>query len=439
MRWDTLANLCMANLLCYYCFYLPNVLYIESTVSFLQPQFKDFALVSSIIGVSLGLLVRPFGAIFFGLDADTNNLRHSYYKCTMLLAVATLGLGFLPPHSLLGVYSAALNIVFRIIQGFAMGGAYSCAALLAYELAPEKYEGRYTSFIQLSAPAGYLSALAVVIVSRIFFGEELFGGWGWRATFMIAFILLLYSKKIIQLKRIQLRPSRKTKIQLLKEIKLMFQQNPSYLKVFLLFIVPTIGAIGMTVYVGSVYQLYFLQSIIKIEPTRAKFILAVSSFAFLPTFILFGYLGDLIGHRKVVLAGLILTTVFILPLYQLIYFFGNSLKDQFSALSGSTIGIILACSLLNTFSIISFSPLLAWAIKYFPNSYRTTLFAVCHSFAFGVLASAAQLLGTYMNDAQISPYAAVYFALSCNCIVFILWYFFAPREKLKMPSCPSLP
>ena len=430
-RWDRLANLCMANLLCYYCFYLPHVLYVEGAVSFLAPQFKDFAIISSIFGVALALLARPFGALYFGLEADSKNLRKSYHKSTMLLASATLALAFLPPYSYLGTISSIINTALRMTQGFAFGGVLTCAALLAYKIAPENMQGRYTSFIQVSSPAGHLSSLAIVIVAKIFFGEETFTNWGWRITFILPLFLFYFSKKILNEPHAQLRQSpEKTRLQVLREIKEFLGRDKSYLRSLLFFVLPTFSAICVAIYIGHTYQLYFMQTVLKIEPTRAKFILATCSFLFLPSLVIFGYLADRIGTHKVVITGILLSTIMLIPMYLLSYHLGTSQSPDLSALSTNTLGLIFSCWLISTITAIPFGPLISWAAKQFPLPYRATLFACCHGFAFGLLATIAQLSGTYFNSTGITPFAAVYFAVGINVLALMSWVFVKqPAEK----------
>ena|GEM_PF-6328434 len=439
-RWDPLANLCMANLLCYYCFYLPHVLYVEGTVSFLAPQYKDLALISSIFSVALGLLARPLGGLFFGLEADSKDLHHSYNKSTSLLAAATLAIAFLPPYSYIGALSSVINIALRMTQGFALGGAYTCAALLAFQLAPVNMQGRYTSFIQVSSPAGYLSALATVIVAKILFGEESFTLWGWRATFLLALILFYFSKKVLHLPHtVRPAPSQKTRSQVFREMKEFLSREKTYRRTFFLYIVPTFSAVCVAIYLAHTYQLYFLQSLLKVEPTRAKFILATSSFFFLPFMVLFGYLADRWGTQKVVLGGIIATTLSLIPIYRLNYIWGTSLNSDFSALSSNTMSLIFGCWLISTISVIPFGPIIAWAARLLPKPYRATMFACCHGFAFGILATIAQLAGTYFNMVGLTPFAAIYIAVGINVIALVAWYFAKPPyEEFTQPSSPSL-
>ena len=62
------------------------------------------------------------------------------------MGAATTGIGLLPTYATAGVIAPVLLIVLRFAQGFAVGGQWGGAALLAIENAPHNQRGLFGSF-----------------------------------------------------------------------------------------------------------------------------------------------------------------------------------------------------------------------------------------------------------------------------------------------------
>lgn len=54
----------------------------------------------------------------------------------MMMALATFGIGALPPASVLGIWAPILLICLKLVQGFSTGGEYAGATTFVTEYAP---------------------------------------------------------------------------------------------------------------------------------------------------------------------------------------------------------------------------------------------------------------------------------------------------------------
>ncbi|UUT34652.1 MFS transporter [Microbacterium elymi] len=81
-------------------------------------------------------------------------------------------------------------ICFRLIQGFAVGGEWGGAALMALEHAPQRKRGFATSFANAGGPAGAILATLVVSLVSAITGEQ-FLVWGWRIPFLLSAVLIV--------------------------------------------------------------------------------------------------------------------------------------------------------------------------------------------------------------------------------------------------------
>lgn len=73
---------------------------------------------------AVGFLVRPFGAIVFGVLGDLMGRKYTFLVCLVLMGLSTTLVGALPTIDQIGTSASVLLIILRITQGLAIGGEY---------------------------------------------------------------------------------------------------------------------------------------------------------------------------------------------------------------------------------------------------------------------------------------------------------------------------
>ncbi|MGO7422336.1 MFS transporter, partial [Rhizobium ruizarguesonis] len=107
---------------------------------------------------SLAFLARPVGSVVF-MTIDRLYGRGTKLTIALfLLGGSTASIAFLPGYDEIGVWSIALLALFRLGQGFALGGAWDGLASLLALNAPAKHRGWYAMIPQLGAPIGFALA-----------------------------------------------------------------------------------------------------------------------------------------------------------------------------------------------------------------------------------------------------------------------------------------
>jgi len=149
------------------------------------PQVSEVAgTLASFATFAIGFLARPLGGIVMGHFGDRLGRKVVLVWALMLMGLATLGIGLLPPYRQIGVWAPVLLTTFRFIQGFALGGEWGGAVLLSVEHAPAARRGLFGSVVALGLPTGIvLSNLVFLIVSSSLSSEQ-FSAWGWRIPFL---------------------------------------------------------------------------------------------------------------------------------------------------------------------------------------------------------------------------------------------------------------
>jgi len=140
---------------------------------------------------ALGFVARPVGGIVFGHFGDRIGRKRLLMLSLVLMGVATILIGLLPTYAQIGVWAPIALIVLRLIQGFAVGGEWGGAVLMAAEHGDAARRGFWASWPQAGVPAGSLLAAAVLAIMASVQTEADFLQWGWRVPFVLSALLVI--------------------------------------------------------------------------------------------------------------------------------------------------------------------------------------------------------------------------------------------------------
>jgi SHS family lactate transporter-like MFS transporter len=119
--------------------------------------------------VAWTLLMRPVGALVFGLLADRYGRRNLLIANVIFFSIIELSCGFAPSF---GVF-----LFLRILYGIGMGGEWGVGASLAMEAISVRWRGILSGILQNGYAVGYLLA---ALAYRFAFPV-----WGWRPMFWL--------------------------------------------------------------------------------------------------------------------------------------------------------------------------------------------------------------------------------------------------------------
>lgn len=140
---------------------------------------------------AVGFLARPIGGIVAGQLGDKRGRKPMLVLALTLMGIATTGIGLLPTYETIGVAAPILLVLFRVLQGIAVGAQWGGAMLMATEYAPEGKRGIYGSFVQLGVPIGVVTANTVFLLAGAFTTDSEFAGWAWRVPFLVGLLVLV--------------------------------------------------------------------------------------------------------------------------------------------------------------------------------------------------------------------------------------------------------
>jgi len=140
---------------------------------------------------ALGFVARPVGGVVFGHFGDRIGRKRLLMLSLVLMGVATVLIGLLPTYAQIGIYAPIALIALRLVQGFAVGGEWGGAVLMAAEHGDAARRGFWASWPQAGVPAGNLLAAAVLAVLAAVQTEGDFLDWGWRVPFILSALLVI--------------------------------------------------------------------------------------------------------------------------------------------------------------------------------------------------------------------------------------------------------
>ena len=289
------------------------------------------ALLASLATFGVGMLVRPLGAALFGSLGDKHGRRPIFIATIVLMGLTTFSVGLLPTYEQVGLLAPALLLVLRLLQGFAVGGEIGGAAVYLTEHAPNGKRGFYTSVLQLMGPLGILASTLQVVLLQSFLSASDFQAWGWRVPFLLSIILLLVSLK----SRVNMFESPvflhlREKHALSKAPLRECLSNPHTLgRMALLFFCISAGG-SLLFFSSQVYANVYLKSVVRLDPQLAGTLVMLGTILLFPLTIFFGWLSDRVGRRPVLLAGLLLGSMAILPVFKGLMHYGNPALEHFN-------------------------------------------------------------------------------------------------------------
>ena len=255
---------------------------------------------------ALGFVARPLGGVVFGHFGDRVGRKKMLVVALMLMGVATFAIGLLPTYATIGVAAPILLLVCRLLQGFAVGGEWGGAVLMAAEHGDEKNRGFWSSWPQAGVPLGNLMATGVLFVLAAVQSDADFEAWGWRIPFLLSAVLVLIGLYVrLQLEESPVYQEAKAEIAEKKQA----DSHLPILEVIRTYPKEVLIAMGMRMaenisyYIFTVISITYVTTYLEADKSLIlKMLLIAAAFQFflIPAL---GALSDRVGRRPLYLVG----------------------------------------------------------------------------------------------------------------------------------------
>jgi len=168
-------------------------------ILFFPSDNETASLLASFAVFGAAMVARPIGAMVFGHFGDKYGRKATLVASLLTMGIATVLIGVLPTFQQINWVAPLLLLLLRLAQGFALGGEWSGAALVATENAPKGKRAWYGSFPQLGAPIGFIIANFIFLAINWLLPHaedpslksEAFLSWGWRIPFLFSAVMVI--------------------------------------------------------------------------------------------------------------------------------------------------------------------------------------------------------------------------------------------------------
>jgi len=447
--WRVILASAVGTMIEWYDFYIFGSLAAVLSPLFYPPGNQTFAYIAYLATFAVGFVVRPFGALFFGRIGDLVGRKYAFLVTLSIMGGATAIIGMLPTFRTAGWFAPICLLGIRILQGLALGGEYGGATVYVAEHVPDHKRGFYTSFIQITATLGLFISLIVILATQSSMSREAFSAWGWRIPFLISIFMLAISLYIrLRMKESPIFTSIKTAgMTSLQPLRDAFGKWENLKRVLISLFGATAGQ-GVVWYCGQFYALFYMQTILRVNPTLANKIVALAVLLGMPFFTVFGALSDLIGRKKIIMAGCLIAVVTYIPLYKAmqqaagsnivsLWSTRNALTGAISLTAVTTDAkgafvaareasnpnvplLVLLVFIQVIYVCMVYGPIAAYLVEAFPAKIRYTSLSLPYHIGNGVFGGLLPLIGLSVCAATHNIYSGLYYPMGIAALTFVV-------------------
>ena len=349
---------------------------------------------------AVGFVARPLGGIVFGHFGDRIGRKKLLMWSLVMMGIATVLIGLMPGYDSIGVWAPIGLIVLRVFQGFAVGGEWGGAVLLAAEYGDAKRRGYWASWPQAGVPLGSLLSAGILALMAGVQSEADFVAWGWRIPFLLSGLLVIVGWYIRN--RVAETPMFEAAIEeaeappKLPAIE-VFRERP---RAVLLGAGLRVGE-NIGYYILTVFSLTFLVDVAAESRSLALDALLIGAAVQFVAIPLLAALSDRIGRRSVYAFG-----AFGLAIFAFLFFPMLASGSDALIILAIVVGLVLHASM--------YAPQAAFITELFPTRIRYSGVSIAYQLTAIFAGSLAPIIALWLyKDLHSSLPVSVYVAVAC--------------------------
>jgi len=333
----------------------------------LFPGDASQSLLLSLATFGVGFFARPLGGWIIGRWADRRGRKPAMILSFTIMGLAMTGLALTPSYAAIGMAAPILAVVFRLLQGFALGGEVGPNIAYLMEAAPPHRRAFYISLNFASADFAVLVAGLVGFGLSSVLSTSALEGWGWRLAFLLGAAIVPFGLRL-----------RRTLVETLPA-ESVTEQAPALRRPLML-----LAFAGLLVIAGGTISNYTLEYLTTYA--QATLHMPVPT-AFAATVVLgvvgvagdlaAGLLADRFGPKRVLIVPWIVLIVLIVPVFHLL--------NQFRTAAA----LLTATAVLTVFHIFGSSPAVLLFVQALPARVRAGATGIVYALAIALHGSSA--------------------------------------------------
>lgn len=359
--------------------------------TFFPSEHPGVSLLESLATFGVGFVTRPLGGLFFGPLADRIGRKPVMVMTFSLMGLGMAGLCLTPSHARIGIAAPILVLMFRLIQGFALGGEVGPSTAYMVEAAPPMRRGFYGAMQAFTQDASTTVAGVVALVLGLTLSDEQLTQWGWRVAMGLGVVIVPFGLWL----RTRLPETMHAGACITQDAGRGFRRLRESIRPHLRVIVcGLLMLVGLTVggYTASYMTTYALSSLhlssaIAFGATivYGAFSMAVDASG--------GWLSDRFGRKPAMLVPMLLLLLLILPCYWMIDHYRTA-----GVLYGGT-------ALLSILAGLGGAPIFTVITEQVPMRIRSGTMAILYAFTIALFGGTTQFMETWLIQITASRLA----------------------------------
>jgi MFS family permease len=281
-------------------------IYFTAAISklFFPPDMPDWLRLVQTFGIfAAGYLARPIGGILFAHYGDLIGRKRMFALSIFLMAAPCLAIGLVPTYQTIGIAAPLLLLLFRIMQGAAIGGEVPGGWVFVAEHVPPSRMGFGTACLSAGIMVGAcLGSVAAYTIHAIYSPKELLET-GWRVAFIAGGVFGLISVYLRRwLDETPVFVELKERGRLAKELPVWIALREHRRSVAVLMIMTWVfssAVVGVSLLAPTLFQSYF-----KIDANSSFLASAMGTVVFAIGLVVGGSSYDRFGVRSLICWGL---------------------------------------------------------------------------------------------------------------------------------------
>src|SRR4051794_14205549 len=159
-----IAAVSAGNALEFYDFLTYSFFAVQIGEALFPGRSDDTKLLFSLATFGVGFVTRPLGGFVIGRFADRRGRKPAMIFSFTLMGAGIVGLALTPSYAAIGMAAPVLALLFRLLQGFALGGEVGPNLAFLVEAAPPQRRGFIVSLHAASADLAVLVAGTIGLV-----------------------------------------------------------------------------------------------------------------------------------------------------------------------------------------------------------------------------------------------------------------------------------
>ena len=343
---------------------------------------------------ALGFFARPIGSIVLGRVGDRIGRRALLTLSIALMGGATLVLGLLPTYDQVGMLAPILLMLMRILQGISLGGEFTGSMVYTTEASSPLVRGLVSSSTAAGTTIGFILGSGTAYLINHLMTPDQVNAWGWRVPFVGSIVFMLVGYLL------------RRGIQETDEGLKAMQARPPLVASLVADALPILQTFGIVAMTNAAYYLTFTFAVERRKAeAQASGIIGADEFLLANTLVLFvvlfakplgGWLSDITGRRRLMMALTVATMALILPAHNLM-------------MAGTLTHFIWGQVMLAVPLGMALGLQGAMVVEIFPLRTRVMSMSVAYSVTLALAGGTAPMVASWLIDTMKQPLAPAYY------------------------------